>query len=130
MTQVPQGVKISSYIFYAFAVFAVLGLCASVVTNGMTLANAGGSEEVMTSAGVSLGIGACISILVAALYGFVGYSLARLQSWARIVAIILISPQSYRHASSATTSPATSIAGCAAKYSANRKKSGTPAEPA
>jgi hypothetical protein len=89
MTQVPQGVKISSYIFYAFAVFAVLGLCASAVSNGLTLANASGNDEVMTSAGISLGVGACISIIFAALYGFVGYSLARLQSWARIAAIIL-----------------------------------------
>ena len=89
MAQIPQGVKISSYIFYAFAVLAVLGLCASVVSNGLTLANAGGDDTVMTSAGIGLAIGACVSILFGGLYGFVGYSLAKLQSWARIAAIIL-----------------------------------------
>jgi hypothetical protein len=60
-----------------------------VVSNGLTLANAGGSEEVMTSAGIGLGIGACVGILFTALYGFVGYSLSKLQKWSRIAAIVL-----------------------------------------
>ena len=89
MREVPQGVKISAYIFYALAVIGVLGLCASVVTNGLTLANASGNQDVMMSAGISLGIGGCISILFIALYGYVGYSLMQLQKWSRIVAIIL-----------------------------------------
>ncbi len=89
MREVPQGVKISAYIFYALAAIGVLGLCASVVTNGLTLANAGGSDDIMMSAGISLAVGGCISILFIALYGYVGYSLMQLQKWARIVAIIL-----------------------------------------
>jgi hypothetical protein len=89
MTEVPQGVKISSYIFYALAAIAVLGLCANVILNGLTLSSASGNEELMMSTGISMGIGACISILFIALYGYVGYGLSKLQKWSRIAAIIL-----------------------------------------
>ena len=89
MSEVPQGVKISAYIFYALAVIAVLGLCASVITNGLAISAAGDNSDAMTSAAISLGVGGCISILFIALYGFVGYSLMKLQKWSRIAAIVL-----------------------------------------
>lgn len=89
MPQVPQGVKISSIIFYVFAGIALLGMCASIVLNGMALAAAGGDETLVTSSGINIGIGACVGILVTALYGFVGYSLSKLQKWSRIAAIVL-----------------------------------------
>ena len=89
MTEVPQGVKISAYIFYAVAVIAVLGLCASVVSNGLAISAAGNNQDAMTSALIGLGVGGCVSILFTALYAFVGYSLMKLQKWARIAAIVL-----------------------------------------
>ena len=89
MTQVPQGVKICAYMFYAVAALAVLGLCVSVVVNGLALASSSGDSSAMTGILIGMATGACPAIIFAALYGFVGYSLMQMQKWARIAAIIL-----------------------------------------
>ena len=89
MPQVPQGVKISAYIFYAFAALGVLGLCVNVGLNGMNLANTGFDSDAATGLMIGIGVGLCIGLIFIGLYGFVGYSLMKMQKWARIAAIVL-----------------------------------------
>ncbi len=84
MSQPPQGVKISAYIFFALAALYLLAMCAFIAVLGIGLASGEGAEQF-----IGFGIGSCFILVFAVLYGGVGYGLLKLQSWARIAAIVL-----------------------------------------
>jgi len=83
-SEAPQGVKISAYIFFGLGVLTLLGVCAIIAILGLGLAS-GDIEDQM----VGLGVGLCFTLLFTVLYGVTGYGLLKLQSWARIAAIVL-----------------------------------------
>ena len=85
MDQAPQGVKISAYIFFALAALYVLVLICMVLALGIGLASGEGVADQL----VGLSVGSCLLLIFAALYGGVGYGLLKMQSWARIAAIVL-----------------------------------------
>ena len=87
MSQPPQGVKISSYILYGYAGLLVLALCGLLVSAGLGASSAGSDEMLGVIAGPL--IGACVVVIFAAVYGFIGYSLMKMQTWARIAAIVV-----------------------------------------
>ncbi len=89
MTQVPQGVKISAYIFYAYAVLLLLAMCGILVANLLPLATGGGDTKDIAPLLIGPAVGGCLLIIFAAIYGFIGYSLMRLQKWSRIAAIVV-----------------------------------------
>ena len=84
MSQAPQGVKISAYIFFALGALTLLGLCAIIVVLGLGLSSGEASDQL---AGLSIGL--CFTLLFTVLYGAVGYGLLKMQSWARIAAIVV-----------------------------------------
>ncbi len=84
MIEVPQGVKISAYIFFAQAALYVCGLVAFGGSMVLGIGEAEMSELLITGSIVS-----CILIAFAALSGAVGYGLLNLKSWARMAAIVL-----------------------------------------
>lgn len=82
-SQAPQGVKISAYLFFAAAVLNLLATCGLVIFIGIA-ASSGDDESI-----VGMAVGLCFVLLFTLLYGAVGYGLLKLQSWARIAAIVL-----------------------------------------
>lgn len=84
MNETPQGVKISAYIFFALAALTLLGTCAIVAVIGLSIADTGGGEEL-----IGIVFALCFTLLFTVLYAAVGYGLLKLQSWARIAAIVL-----------------------------------------
>ena len=87
MSQQPQGVKISAYIFFAMAVLTLLGLCGLLGFLGIALSDTGRYDT--ASVLPIVGGGACLTLVFAILYGLVGYGLLQLKTWARIAAIIV-----------------------------------------
>jgi hypothetical protein len=87
MSQPPQGVKISAYIFFALAVLTLLGMCALVAVLGLALTDTGSMDIANNTVG--FGVGACLTLVFAILYAVVGYGLLQVQNWARIAAIVL-----------------------------------------
>lgn len=83
-SEAPQGVKISGYIFLALGVLTLLGMCAFIALLGVGLASGDVEDQL-----AGLGVGLCFTILFTVLYGATGYGLLKLQSWARIAAIVL-----------------------------------------
>lgn len=88
MSQPPQGVKISAYIMFGYTALLVLALCGLLVSAGLTAASGAEGDELVAGLLGPL-IGVCVVVIFAAVYGFIGYSLLKLQSWARIAAIVL-----------------------------------------
>jgi hypothetical protein len=84
MSQPPQGVKISAYIFFAQAALTFLGVCALIGVAGLQIADTGADESL-----VGIVFGLCIVFVFVLLYAGVGYGLLQLQSWSRIAAIVL-----------------------------------------
>ncbi len=84
MSQPPQGVKISAYIFFVQAALTLLASCLIIAFVGLQLADSGASEELI---GMSFAL--CLVFIFTILYGVVGYGLLQVQSWARIGAIVL-----------------------------------------
>ncbi len=87
MYEPPQGVKISAYLFFANAVLTLLGMCGLLAFIPIALSDAGSSDT--TPIMISMGGGACVLLILVILYAAVGYGLLKLQSWARIAAIVL-----------------------------------------
>lgn len=90
--QVPQGVKISAYIMYIYALLTLCGVLALIgilVTGGVAALaeemDLGGTAAV----GVIFGGLSCFTLLMAILQAAAGYGLLKLKNWARIVAIVL-----------------------------------------
>ena len=86
MLQLPQSVKISAYLLFALAALNLLGTCGVAVFFGLQLSE-GATDE--GSAFIGLSVGLCLTLLFAVLNGVTGYGLLKLQSWARIAAIVL-----------------------------------------
>ncbi|MCB0193808.1 MAG: hypothetical protein KDJ65_17800 [Anaerolineae bacterium] len=90
--QVPQGVKISAYIMY---VYALITLCGVLTLAGIGLTGSlGAVAEEMDLAGVGaitavLGVLTCFLLLTVVLHAAAGYGLLQLKNWARILAIVL-----------------------------------------
>lgn len=90
--QVPQGVKISAYIMY---VYALLTLCGVFALAGVWLTGSlGAVAEEMDLAGVGaisvvFGGLSCFILLIAVLQAVAGYGLLNLKNWGRILSIIL-----------------------------------------
>ena len=84
MLEVPQGVKISAYIFFAQAALYVCGL---IAVGGSMVLGTGQTDvgELLITGSVA----SCLLIGFAVLSGVVGYGLLNLKSWARIAAIVL-----------------------------------------
>jgi len=86
MSETPQGVKISAYLFFATAVLNLLGFCGALGAAGMLATSP--DSDAAAFAGLAA-IGACLALLFVLLYAAVGYGLLQLKSWARIAAIVL-----------------------------------------
>jgi hypothetical protein len=89
MSQPPQGVKISAYIFFAMAALTMLLTCFILVAFGLALADPSAFEDAGPEQMVGLVVSLCLVVLFTVLYAAVGYGLLKLQSWARIAAIVL-----------------------------------------
>ena len=85
-SETPQGVKISAYLFFATAVLYILSFCGALGVAGMFATSP--DSDAASVAGL-VAVSACFLLLFTILYGAVGYGLLKLQSWARIAAIIL-----------------------------------------
>ena len=83
----PKGAKISAYLLYAMAVLTICGGLLGAGNVGFS-ASSLGSDEATIMYGTAAGV-FCITLIFAAIYGFVGFQLTKLAGWARIAAIVL-----------------------------------------